>query len=427
MERSILYNERSKKMYNDKIIEDKNKLHPFWQRFIDEEWPDIRQIISGIKINEKIAKLSIKYDYKIQKVIESIIDYVEEEMMRYEKIAYVSWVKFKKEYLSNVEDLSEVLELDKRHIIRACRGAYKRVIKARDVGMSFEEFKEKYLAKIRYLAELFDLDEWKERSSAIGLRTNEDKNEAYDDWRFIDCVMTYIRCCEEKEEKKRALWKLYENDGVQDIFDEIYRIWSVEKYDYLSKHWPFTRRKVLDSPRRFDAGQGEIVDRLCISGSSAGPHVYYLLGEDFAEARYPIEIKIKHNSGMTSEEVAGALLHAARSYEYKFTKGIMEEKEDLGLRIQQLRASRIGLYTANRSVYRDFEFGLCDRDIAMKLVGWLDPEVSLDTGIGEMLKRGWPELYESVLEGNMTAFEALQKTDRMYDSDEMLLHELEQL
>jgi hypothetical protein len=53
----------------------------------------------------------------------------------------------------------------------------------------------------------------------------------------------------------------------------------------------------------------------------------------------------------------------------------------------------------------------------MKLVGWLDPEVSLDTGIGEMLKRGWPELYGKVLEGKMTPFEALLKTGYVHPED----------
>ena len=53
----------------------------------------------------------------------------------------------------------------------------------------------------------------------------------------------------------------------------------------------------------------------------------------------------------------------------------------------------------------------------MKEAGWINPNVSLDTGIGELLQKGWSDLYEKVLTGKMSPFEALLETGWVHPKD----------
>jgi hypothetical protein len=278
-------------------------------------------------------------------------------------------------------------------------------------SLSWEQFKSRYFAQIVQLAELLDLDVAEERNREIRFGSDLNESEIFDEWMFIDNVLTCIRDCENREEKIRVLTKLDETDGARDIFDEIYRIWTFEKYDYCSEDCHYSRRRLRLPERRSQLGEGDIVDIFKIDDCrEAACCLSYVFGRDYAETQHDIVVKIKHNSRMTPEQIVNALEFAAKMYERRFTKRIKQEEGYLDWETQQYDAIRLGLYCASRSVYRDVEFNLYDMDVAFQLVGWIDPEVSLDTGLGEMLREGWPDLYEKVLEGNMTPFEAFLKT-----------------
>jgi hypothetical protein len=116
---------------------------------------------------------------------------------------------------------------------------------------------------------------------------------------------------------------------------------------------------------------------------------------------------------MTAKQIVEALQYAVRLYEEHFTNYSYSSENTDGYEDgweKQYYSMPIGLLKANRAIGRAYSWGYISTAAAMKLVGWIDPEVSLNTGIDEILQRAWPELYESVLEGKMTPFEALLKT-----------------
>jgi hypothetical protein len=280
-----------------------------------------------------------------------------------------------------------------------------------DKYMSWDEFKEEYLQKVEYLAKILGLDRGeivkpREVTSCRDLSGRGGIN-IDDDWIFVDTVMTHIRDCEDKDKRISALKKLDEPAGARDIFDEIYGLWAFEKYYYCSENSGHNRRRLRRLENRSESGEGDIVDVLCLDEIHGGPALLYSMekrgGSD------PIRIEIRHNSVMTTEDIAEALHYAAWSYEHNLTDSIMKNREYAQdeFHSQQYDARLVGLYNASRTVYRDYFFEVYTWPAAILLAGWLDPKVSLENGIEAALQRGWPELYEDVMEGIISPFEAM--------------------
>ena len=45
-----------------------------------------------------------------------------------------------------------------------------------------------------------------------------------------------------------------------------------------------------------------------------------------------------------------------------------------------------------------------DVHTSIRDAGWINPNISLEDGVGVMLQKGWPELYEKVLDKEMSPF-----------------------
>jgi hypothetical protein len=82
---------------------------------------------------------------------------------------------------------------------------------------------------------------------------------------------------------------------------------------------------------------------------------------------------------------------------------------------EAFQAILCGLYKSNPKFYRRVTTtpGYLVHD-SIRDAGWIDPNISLENGLGVMLQKGWPTLYEKVLEGRITPFEALLETDHVH-------------
>jgi hypothetical protein len=363
------------------------------------------------------------FDGRVKTISETVkrilMDYIIDTIMKSNDYRILSWQEFSRYFYYAVEKLSEICNLDvedmKEARFLAYAKAHETFIYDKWRYFSWDDFKRNYLALVEELGQLLGIVREGNAHIHEG-RIYENYANRFgidDDWIFVDRVLTCISECEDESERGRLILKLKECAGSRDLFDEIYRKWVFKKYCYCSNGDGYPAERLRRAFESSEIEERNIFDILTVTHDGEGFGVGYWIKEDFEENVRPITIKIRHNSYMTAKQIVEALQYAVRLYEEYFTNysyspeytEVYEEGWE-----KQYYSMPIGLLKANRAIGRAYSWGYISKAAAMKLVGWIDPEVSLNTGIDEILQRAWPELYESVLEGKMTPFEALLKT-----------------
>ncbi len=134
-------------------------------------------------------------------------------------------------------------------------------------------------------------------------------------------------------------------------------------------------------------------------------------GEDCSGWTLPVVIREKHDSSLTREEFVRVLRDLANTIEAGFSNCYPEfgvyPPSYYTVPDEELQAILIGLHEADPDVHDHYVTGHGSLHDAIRNVGWIDPNVPLDSGIGKMLLRGWPNLYQSVVRGERSPFEAL--------------------
>jgi hypothetical protein len=299
----------------------------------------------------------------------------------------------------------------------------KTTAKDNDRVISWPEFKQKYLPEVEKLAEILGL----RREDIIkNYKHPVVKNDSWipdEDWKFVNTMMHVIRECRTREDKQDFLRRLREHEGAKNMFEDLSRIWLFGWTLYGESYFNLTAGY---GGRRSELGKGDVVDILLLSETGGYTYIDFTVGEDYADTSYPVVVKIKRNSDMTDEEIVRALRDAADSYEaseaitYRpfATYRVPKDKE--------IQAILVGIRKNNPELREGILRGDISPTVAMKKAGWIDPNVSLDTGLGEMLQMGWPHLHERVLSGKMSPFDALLET-RLVNSKNVYEVEIEQI
>ena len=207
-----------------------------------------------------------------------------------------------------------------------------------------------------------------------------------------------------------------ETEGAEDIFDEVYRIWTFSSGRFYGVHF----KSAPKGPgRRSEPGKGDIID-VFLMDTKYGETLFSMgMGEDFADCYWPVVLKVKHKACINNAELIKALRDFADSLEADFKNCYYPSADGYIVpNSREEQAILCGLYKNDIELHQTVKWnpgGSLGQII--KMAGWIDPNVSLDTGLGEMLKMGWPELYEKVLEREMSPFEALLETNCVYPKD----------
>jgi hypothetical protein len=284
--------------------------------------------------------------------------------------------------------------------------------------LSWEEFKGHYLTKVERLAEILGLDRKQLIKDYKDLRPKSIRrqSESDDDYKFVQGVMDCISRCKNKTERQLLLRKLEESEGAKDVFNEIDRIWVFQSYFDHELYFP----KIPGyGGGRSEPGKGEMVDIYLVDQTYGLSIIYPTAGEDYADGCVnPIVVKVKPNSAITDEDLVRALRDLADSLEADFKNCYLPSSDGYLVPSYGEQAILCGLYKNNSELHQDVKYNPgFPLDEAVKEAGWVDPNVSLDSGIGELLQKGWPELYENVLAGKMTPFEALVETGCVHPKD----------
>ena len=307
--------------------------------------------------------------------------------------------------------------------------------KDNDRIISWPEFKQQYLPEVEKLAEILGL---RREDMIKNYRHPAVKDDSWipdEDWKFVNTMMNVIRECRTREDKQGLLRRLREHEGASKMFEDLSRIWLFGWTLFGECYFNLTAGY---GGRRSELGKGDVVDILLLS--EAGDHTYidFIVGEDYADTSYPVVVKIKRNSDMTDEGIVKALRDAADSYEASFNNCLLRKnlvpdaitcRPFATYRVpknKELQAILVGIHKNNPELHEGLLRGDISPTLAMKEAGWIDPEVSLDTGVAEMLQKGWPELYARVLNGKMSPFCALLET-RVVNSKNVYEVEVEQI
>lgn len=399
----------------EKLVEDNKYYLRFWNEFIDKMKDDF---------NENIVFAENKR-HKIKRLLRVYINKKMNEINEKEKL---SWLKFSNEYLSNLNWVYAQSCIGTQDIISVCLEEYtnmKNTIKSKKSEyFSWDDFKEIYLPEIDGFADLLGL----ERDAIIRnhKKCSPENHPGDDDWRFTDGVMHCISFCDSKEIREELLEKIGETAGAREIFNEIYRIWcsKVELLDGI-----FFPKSLEYGGKRAEPGKGEIIDIFMIGRSLDNTIVTSTVAEDYADCAWPVVVKVKQNSNVNRAELISALRDLADSLEGDFKNCY---RVGLSRALRNCRLQETGYEVPENEEIRAFLFGLhkCNPGLhaevvrrrklllrAMREAGWFDPNIPLNCGIEDALKKKWPELHNRVLRGELSPFEALLETGCIYIDD----------
>jgi len=285
-------------------------------------------------------------------------------------------------------------------------------------NMSWEEFKNRYLSKVKYLAKMLEL----ERDKLIKkVKESHYKRDLKckvidDDYRFVTGVMDSIIDVEGDWEEKPLIYKL-RNTDAEAIFDEVYRIW-INRVPLDNKL--YFEKAPRYRGRRSEVGKGDIVDIYSAYRESNDTYMSLNIGEDFADSLNDIVVKVKQKACISNDELAKALRDLADAIDEKFINCCFSPYAHR-LKLpdhKEYQAILCGLYKSDRKHwYRVRTIPDYDVHTSIKDAGWINPNISLEDGIGVMLQKGWPDLYEKVLDREMSPFEALLETGHVHPKD----------
>ena len=281
-----------------------------------------------------------------------------------------------------------------------------------DKYMSWDEFKEQYLPKVEYLAEITGLprDYYMYKEATVIYEEDIEECSMDEDNRFVDYVMRCILDWDGKYVTTPLLYCIRQTGGAEEIFDEVYRVWANRfcRGDEL-----LFRRGPIGSGTRSEPGKGDLVDIFLIGRSSDSTTLLsHNFGEDFADCGWPVAVNVKHKSYMSNEELTKGLRDLADALDARF-KNCYPPSSD-GYIVPNCKEEQAILYGLYKKRFDPHAAVIANAGYPLhktiKDAGWLDPNVHLDSGIGQMLERGWPELYERVWKKELSPLEALLKT-----------------
>jgi hypothetical protein len=380
------------KQFKESTIVEYNDQLTFWKQFIEDY--DRRR--------------SDNFNYTISKP--DVFGYVRNETMKCDTEGNLSWQDFQKKHLGSIDIVAEVLESDREEIIDGCYDGFIRGRELRREYLSWEEFREQYLIKAEYIARVYGLNRETIIKCLNDISDSSDKKseDINDDYSFICGVIRYAMDNHTGEWGRRLRDKLFGDKNAITWFKEIYRLLYFERIFGGER---FFKKIAGYGGRRSEAGKGDLVDIYLMNGMGDCTLISPTVGEDFAECGYSMVVKVKHWPHVTEEEVIKGLRDLADSLEESFincyeTSGgfVVDDRKEV-------QAILCGIHKADYAFYCTVSthphFPL---ERAIKEVGWIHPKVSLDSGLREMLQKGWPDLYERVLDRELSPFEALLKT-----------------
>ena len=185
--------------------------------------------------------------------------------------------------------------------------------------MSSDEFKQKYLSEVESLCEILGLDRDKIVRDYKGSLDQDELKESIidDDLIFIHGVVYCISECENKQEKKRRSRKLYNHEGAKALFEAIYKMWEFR--EILDSQIYLPKRDYLGG-RRSEPGKGDLIDIYALDehGDSDSTFIWRNVVEDYADCKWPVVVKVKHNSGLTREDCIKVLRDLTETLEANF-------------------------------------------------------------------------------------------------------------
>lgn len=281
--------------------------------------------------------------------------------------------------------------------------------------MSWEEFKERYLSKVKFLADILKLDRDEVIKKVKESRVAGDPRERIEDedYMFVEGVIDRILDKEGEWEEKPLLYELRKADGAEDIFDEVHRVWPFKPYGGGEV---FFKRTPRINEIRFEVGKSDIVDIFLMDRISGGTLLWMCMGEDLSGYKWDVVVKVKQKACLSKAELIKALKDLADALEADFKNCYLPSSDGLIVPDSKARQALLcALYESNPEFYKrvkEHPWGAVET--AIKMAGWVDPNVTLDTGLGVMLEKGWPELYKMVLDGKLSPFEALLETEYVH-------------
>jgi len=284
--------------------------------------------------------------------------------------------------------------------------------------MSWKEFKERYLFKIEYLAEILKLD----RARLIkkvkdGHNKRDFKCKAIDDdYTFVEGVMDSIIDAKGNWEEQPLLYKL-KNTDAEAIFDEVYRVWVFRPPLDNELYFEKTPRCL---EKRSEVGKGDIVEIFTAYRESNRTYMSGYTGEDSVDSMTDIVVKVKHKSCLSNDELAKALRDLADAIDEKFENCLFSPYHHQFILPdnKEFQAILCGIYQNDSKLwYRVKTTPGYKVHTSIRDAGWINPDIPLENGFGVMLQKGWPELYERVLENELSPFEALLETGHVHPLD----------
>jgi len=285
-------------------------------------------------------------------------------------------------------------------------------------NMSWEKFKNRYLSKVEYLAKMLELDRDKliKKVKESHYERELKCKDIDDDYRFVEGVIDSIIDIEGDWGEKPLIYKVKNTNGAEDIFDEVYRIWI--------NRVPLDNKLYFEKAPRYrgirsEVGKGDIVDIYTAYRESDETHMSFNIGEDFADSLDPIVVKVKKKKCMRNDELAKALRDLADAIDEKFINCLYSpstQRLHLGDH-KEYQAIRCGLYNSDRKLWYRVATTPYKVHTSIKDAGWIDQNISLKNGLGVMLQKGWPDLYERVLDRELSPFEALLETGHVHPKD----------
>ena len=110
---------------------------------------------------------------------------------------------------------------------------------------------------------------------------------------------------------------MYNHEGAKALFEAIYKMWEFR--EILDSQIYLPKRDYLGG-RRSEPGKGDLIDIYALDehGDSDSTFIWRNVVEDYADCKWPVVVKVKHNSGLTREDCIKVLRDLTETLEANF-------------------------------------------------------------------------------------------------------------